>query len=96
MTKTPIGFYKKDGKTRPISAASGKRKGRSPRSTKFKPRDPNRCNECGRSVRPGSGDFVNRIPDCNSVSERKSMGKPYPYDDFICAVCDDKFSREVE
>lgn len=46
------------------------------------------CNECGRSVKMGSGRFVNRIPDCNTQEERKEMGKPYPEGDFVCAECD--------
>ncbi len=46
------------------------------------------CNECGRSVKEGSGRFVNRIPDCNTQEERKEMGKPYPEGDFVCAECD--------
>ncbi|GAH29832.1 unnamed protein product [marine sediment metagenome] len=46
------------------------------------------CNECGRSVKAGSGRFVNRIPDCNTQEERKEMGKPYPEGDFVCAECD--------
>jgi len=46
------------------------------------------CNECGRSVAPGSGWWVNRVPDCNTPKERRRIGKPYPNGDFICAECD--------
>lgn len=53
------------------------------------------CNECGRSVKWGSGWFINRISDCDEPEERKEMGKPFPEGDFICAECDEKFSREA-
>jgi len=53
------------------------------------------CNECGHSVAPGSGRFVNRIPDLNPPEDRKEMGKPYPSGEFVCAECDSG-SREVE
>jgi len=46
------------------------------------------CCECGRSVKPGSGDFINRVPDCNTSEERKEMGRQYPEGDFVCAECD--------
>jgi len=49
------------------------------------------CNECGRSVKPGSGLFINRVPDFNSPEVRKEMGKKYPEGDFICVECDAKF-----
>jgi len=48
------------------------------------------CNECGRPVTPGSGRFVNRVPDCNTPEERKAAGKPFPQGDFLCAECDAK------
>jgi len=51
------------------------------------------CNECGKSVAWGSGRFVNRIPDANTVEERKRQGKPYPEGDFLCAECDAKFDK---
>jgi len=46
------------------------------------------CNECGRSVAPGSGLFVDRIPDLNTVEERRELGKPYPEGDWLCRECD--------
>jgi hypothetical protein len=52
------------------------------------------CNECGKSVAFGSGNFVNRTPDFNSVADREAMGKPYPYGDYICAECEHKYSIE--
>lgn len=45
------------------------------------------CNECGISVKFQSGNFVNRVPDCNSKEHRKIMGKPFPEGDFICPKC---------
>ena len=52
------------------------------------------CSECGRSVKPGSGNFVNRVPDCNTPEERKEMGRQYPEGDFVCAECDAKPDKE--
>lgn len=46
------------------------------------------CNECGLSVRRGSGRFVNRVIDFNGYKTRQGMGKPYPIGDFICADCE--------
>jgi len=48
------------------------------------------CRECGRSVAPGSGRFVNRVPDLNSAEERKAIGCPFPQGDYLCAECDAK------
>ena len=48
------------------------------------------CNECGRSVRWGSGLFVNRIPDFDDYKTRKEMNKPYPKGGYICPECDSK------
>ncbi len=53
------------------------------------------CNECGQSVRPGSGKFVNRIPDANTFAERVEMGKPYPAGEWMCAECEDEFYRHA-
>ncbi|MBI4712268.1 MAG: hypothetical protein HY762_03040 [Planctomycetes bacterium] len=47
------------------------------------------CNECGRSVKLGSGSFVNRVIDFNEIEDRVEMGKPFPEGDFICIECDD-------
>ena len=46
------------------------------------------CNECGDSVKFGSGKFVNRIVDLNDLETRKEMNKPYPEGDYICEECD--------
>lgn len=48
------------------------------------------CSECGKSVSFGSGRFVNRVTDFNTVEERKEMGRPYSEGDFICGECDEK------
>ena len=48
------------------------------------------CNICGKSVTPGSGRFVNRVPDFDTIEERKNAGRPYPEGDYICPVCDEK------
>lgn len=50
------------------------------------------CNECGTSVAPGSGNYVNRVPDLNDVATRKEMGKPHPHGNFVCAGCDGRQS----
>ena len=52
------------------------------------------CNECGQSVKIGSGLFVNRIPDLNDKETRIEMGKPFPEGDFICVVCDEELSQK--
>lgn len=48
------------------------------------------CCECGRSVKMGSGRFVNRIPELNDYETRKEMGRPYPEGDWVCEECDRK------
>ena len=52
------------------------------------------CNECGRSVKLGSGNFVNRVPDFNTPEERKEMGRQYPEGDFLCIECDEMTTDE--
>lgn len=54
----------------------------------MKPTENQMCSECGRSVSLGSGLFVNRVHDLNSIATRKRMGRPYPKGDFICPDCD--------
>ncbi len=50
------------------------------------------CCECGRSVAPGSGFFVNRVPVVEDDEQRKQ--RPYR-GDFLCAECADKiFNNE--
>jgi hypothetical protein len=54
------------------------------------------CNECGKSVKIGSGRFVNRIPDLNDVETKKAMGKPFPEGEYICDGCDKIRDKEIE
>jgi len=49
-----------------------------------------KCNECGESVKFGSGNYVNRVPDLNDLQTRLEMGKPFPQGEFICSTCDNK------
>ena len=50
--------------------------------------------ECGKSVAFGSGLYVNRIPDANTVEERVEMGVPFPEGEFHCIVCEQKCLEE--
>ena len=47
------------------------------------------CNHCGSTVSLGSGKFVNRVPDLNDISTRRSNGLVFVQGDFICETCDD-------
>lgn len=53
------------------------------------------CNECGKKVQMGTGLFVNRIPDLNEKKERIQIGKPFPEGDFVCVICDEKFTQKL-
>lgn len=46
------------------------------------------CCICGESVAPGSGKFVNRVPQCDDLRTRIENGYSFPLGDFICAECD--------
>lgn len=46
------------------------------------------CVECGAGVWWGSGNYVNRIPVCDSVETNRECGRPYPYGTHICAGCE--------
>lgn len=48
----------------------------------------NSCHECGHSVAPGSGRYVNRIPNLNSYEERLINKYPFPLGSYMCADCD--------
>ncbi len=52
------------------------------------------CNECGHSVRRGSGKFVNRVIDLSGYKIRREMGKPYPSGDYICAECETELDAQ--
>ena len=51
------------------------------------------CNECGGSVKFGSGHFDNRVLDLNDVETRLEMGKPFPLGEWICSTCDNKIQK---
>jgi len=51
------------------------------------------CAECGRSVAPGSGRFVNRVPELNTRRQRRTMGRLYPQGDYLCAECNESLER---
>lgn len=51
------------------------------------------CNECGQPVNFGSGRFVNRIIDLNTIEDKKEMRKPFPQGHFICEECDLKIRQ---
>ena len=53
------------------------------------------CSLCGSSVAPGSGKFVNRIPDFNTVGARVDHGRPYPLGEYVCKDCDDARTKEL-
>ena len=46
------------------------------------------CNECGRSVAFGNGWYINRVPDLNTIEERREAGKPFPEGGWLCAECE--------
>ena len=46
------------------------------------------CCVCGQDVSPGSGHSINRVPDFNEPEDRQSMGRQFPYGDYLCASCD--------
>ncbi|MBP8960341.1 MAG: hypothetical protein KBG40_07950 [Bacteroidales bacterium] len=50
------------------------------------------CNECGKSVKAGSGLFVNRIHDFNNYEARIEMQKPFPEGAYICIECYEKLN----
>ncbi|MEW6613967.1 MAG: hypothetical protein AB1401_00625 [Thermodesulfobacteriota bacterium] len=57
------------------------------------------CAECGKSVAPGSGRFVNRIFVSDNYEYRKEMGYPFPDGEHICEECEDEVcceSNEME
>jgi hypothetical protein len=54
------------------------------------------CNECGRSLKVGSGLFSNRIYDFNDYKTRIFMNKPFPEGSFICFECDEKLNHLID
>jgi hypothetical protein len=51
------------------------------------------CNECGRSVKQGSGLFVNRVIDFNDYETRIAMEKNFPEGEFMCIECNLKLDE---
>lgn len=49
------------------------------------------CAECGKSVKFGSGLFVNRVPECNDLKTRAEMGRTHITGGWICVDCDSEF-----
>lgn len=46
------------------------------------------CCFCGRGVFWGSGMFANRVPECNSIEERREDNRIFPLGDWICNECE--------
>lgn len=46
------------------------------------------CAECGQSVAPGSGKFVNRVCIFDEYAARVELGFPFPAGAYVCAECD--------
>ena len=54
------------------------------------------CNECGKSVAPGSGKLFNRVINLNTAEDRKAMNKPYPEGDYTCGECDTSEAGQIK
>ena len=54
------------------------------------------CTLCGASVKPGSGSYVNRVPDLNDYQTKLEQEKAFPQGQFICAACDEKDSAKKD
>lgn len=52
------------------------------------------CAECGHSVVPGSGRFVNRVPIFDSYDTRCEMGYSYPAGAYICPECEQAINEK--
>jgi len=52
------------------------------------------CCECGKSVKGGSGRFVNRVPNLNTEQENIENGVPFPKGEYYCAECDERTTDE--
>ncbi len=46
------------------------------------------CIWCGRSVKAGSGLFVNRVPVCAAFDVNQEKGAEFPKGEWICRECD--------
>ena len=52
------------------------------------------CYECGRSVKWGSGWFVNRVACGDSYEENVEAGRPFPRGQYLCGECDERIFGE--
>lgn len=52
------------------------------------------CCECGDSVIPGSGKFVNRIPELSGVIARADGNRLHPTGAWVCDECDSRFDED--
>ena len=52
------------------------------------------CNNCGKSVKLGSGYYTNRVPDLDTFEERTDLGKNFPVGAYLCTVCDKQIFGE--
>lgn len=48
------------------------------------------CVECGKSVKRGSGNFVNRVPVLDTLEEKEIANRPFPKGEWLCSGCDEK------
>lgn len=76
MAKTPIGFYKKDGITRPITARTEKRRSNFPRPTKLTRASSQansfKCRKCGTYYSEESGAYSGfTCEDCTGAPKPK-------------------------
>lgn len=53
------------------------------------------CGNCGRSVRPGSGWFVNRVVEANDIPTRVELPRPFPAGGFICFAGESDWDEEA-
>lgn len=52
------------------------------------------CCECGESVAPGSGKFVNRIPEMSGILARVDGNRPHPTGAWVCAECEMRIEKD--
>ena len=57
--------------------------------------DDEKCFNCGKSVRWGSSNYVNRSPSFDDYYTRKANGYKYPEGAYCCADCELQREREL-
>lgn len=45
------------------------------------------CNQCGKPVHAGSGNYINRVKDLDDIETRKKNGVPFPEGEYLCEDC---------